>query len=303
MNGYVYLKNLGKGGMGQVDLVYHEPTARLLALKKILRLSETDLVKRFERECRFTRELIHENLIRYVDSGISGKEPYLVMQYVTGGNLGDLLLERDEPLNAAEAVDFILSTLSGLEFMHKHKIVHRDIKPENVILMKTETGKVIPKITDFGLAKKYSESGGAIITQLGTALGTPIYVPPEQVKDARNVREPADIYSVGMTLYYLLTGQFPFNFPTLFELKQLQQKLMTAKSLGELLAKMVKAKQVKQPMAIVFTEEPIPIRQRNPNIHQKLGDVVDRSIKKDINQRYQTATEFRNELLHVMKTL
>ncbi len=298
---YILVKELGIGGMGRVDIVYHYPTNRLSALKKMKNLSDMLLTKRFERECRFTRELIHENLVRYIDSGVNGKEPYLVMQYMTGGNLNDILMARNEPLNSGEAVEYISDVLSGLEFMHKHKIIHRDIKPENVVLMKTDSGKLIPKITDFGLAKKYSESGGTIITLLGTALGTPIYMPPEQVKDARNAREPADLYSVGITLYYLITGKFPFNFPTLFELKQLQQRLMTGKSLGKLLTKMLKAKEVQQPMLIVLTEEPVPIQEKNPNIPKKLADVIDRSIKKEISKRYQTAEEFRKELTNAMK--
>jgi len=261
------------------------------------------LGKRFERECRFTKELIHENLIRYIDSGIDRKNPYLVMQYVAGGNLGDLLLTQDKPLNPRDAVEYIVDALSGLEFMHKHKIVHRDIKPENIVLSKTDSGRLIPKITDYGLAKKYTESGGVVLTQLGTALGTPIYVPPEQVRDARNAREPADLYSMGVTLYYLLTGQFQFNFPTLFELKQLQQRLLTGKSLGALLMGMLRAKQVKEPMLIVLSDEPIPIRERDPNIPKKLADVVDHSIKKEINRRYQSAGEFKEELINVCKTL
>jgi len=300
---YILVKDLGIGGMGKVEIVYHHPTNRLLALKKMKNLSDMLLTKRFERECRFTRELIHENLVRYIDSGVNGKEPYLVMQYITGGNLNDILMARNEPLNSREAIEYIIDVLSGLEFMHKHKIIHRDIKPENVVLMKTDSGKLIPKITDFGLAKRYAESGGTVLTQRGTALGTPIYMPPEQVRDARNAREPADLYSVGITFYYLITGKFPFNFPTIFELKQLQQRLKTGRSLGELLTKMVKAKEVQQPMLIVLNEEPIPIRERNPNIPKKLADVIDRSIKKDISRRYQSAAEFRKELINVMRAL
>ncbi|MFZ5993479.1 MAG: protein kinase domain-containing protein [Thermodesulfobacteriota bacterium] len=300
---YILVKDLGIGGMGRVDIVYHHPTNRLLALKKMKNLSDMLLTKRFERECRFTRELIHENLVRYIDSGVNGKEPYLVMQYITGGNLNDILMARNEPLNSREAIEYIIDVLSGLEFMHKHKIIHRDIKPENIVLMKTDSVKLIPKITDFGLAKKYAESGGTVLTQRGTALGTPIYMPPEQVRDARNAREPADLYSVGITLYYLLTGKYPYKFPTPFELKQLQQRLVTGRSLGELLKGMLRAKEVKQAMNIVLTEEPVPIQEKNPDIPKRLADVVDRSIKKDIGRRYQSAAEFRKQLFDVSKAL
>lgn len=299
VNGYVVLRNLGKGGMGSVDLVYHRQTGRLLALKKILKLSNGELVKRFEREIRFTRDLIHENLIRYIDSGIDGKEPYLVMQYIAEGHLGDLLLARGRPFEASEAVEYMAGALSGLEIMHRNKIIHRDIKPENILIKKNHSGKPIPKITDLGLAKKYSESGGTVLTQRGTGLGTLLYMPPEQIRDARSVRETADLYSIGVTLYYLLTGCFPYKFPTNLELKKHQQRLEKGKSLAELLMVVVEADKL-NPMHIILTQEPVPIRNRNSKISQKLARIVDRSIQKDIGKRYQTAVEYRKDLVRAI---
>ena len=297
INGYAVIGRLGEGGMGKVDLVCHRQTGRLLALKTISKLSGADMVKRFEREVRFTRDLVHENLIRYFDSGIHRREPYLVMQYISDGNLEDMLIARGRPLEAQEAGLCISGVLSGLETMHKNKMIHRDIKPQNILIKKDISGKVIPKITDLGLAKKYSESGGSVLTQRGVAMGTILYMPPEQIRDTRSVREPADLYSVGVTLYYLLTGKFPFDFPTQLEIQELRDNLHKEKSLGELMMFLVSQKRL-SPMHIILTEEPIPVRERNPEISKKLARIVDRSVKKEIRKRYQTASEFKKDLLN-----
>jgi len=296
INGYTVLGNLGKGGMGTVDLVYHKQTGRLLALKKITKLTTPELVKRFDREVRFTRDLVHENLIRYIDSGIHGREPYLVMQYVSGGNLEDMLVKLGKPFEPLEAGKHMAGVLSGLEVMHRNKMVHRDIKPQNIMVKKNSSGSIIPKITDLGLAKKYAESGGSLLTQRGTAMGTILYMPPEQIRDARSVRETADLYSVGVTLYYLLTGRFPYNFPTQLEIQDLRDRLHKGKSLGEVLMLIMGDKKL-SPMHIILTDEPIPVRERNPAISEKLARVLDRGVRKETGARYQTAGEFRKDLL------
>lgn len=298
---YILVKKLQEGGFGRVELVYHSPTCRLLALKTMKELSEI-MAKRFEREVRFTREMVHPNLVRYVDSGMWGTQPYLVMQFVEGGSLRDHLLERNRPLSPFEAVEFMTGTLAGLEFMHRHFILHRDLKPDNILLKKDASGQMIPKLTDLGLAKKYTESGGTMLTQKGTGMGTILYMCPEQIKDTRSVKEPADLYALGVTLYEMLTGRFPYNFPTNLELQQLQRKMEQGKSLGEILLAVIQAKKL-EPMYIILNNEPIPIRQRNPEIPEKLAQIVDRAVKKDIPRRYQSAAEFRDDLLRVQKTL
>ena len=296
INDYTVIGTLGEGGMGKVYLVVHKKTGRLLALKKISKLSGPDMVKRFEREVRFTRDLVHENLIRYIDSGIHGREPYMVMQYISGGNLEDMLFKRGKPLETNIAGICIAGVLSGLEIMHKKKMVHRDIKPPNILVKTDSSGNIISKITDLGIAKKYSESGGSVLTQRGAAMGTILYMPPEQIRDTRSVREPADLYSVGVTLYYLLTGRFPYNFPTQLEIQNLRDRLHKDKSLGEVMMILV-SEQKLSPMHIILTEETIPVRERNPAISEKLARVIDRAVRKDISERYQKASDFRKDLL------
>jgi eukaryotic-like serine/threonine-protein kinase len=294
--GYALIKNIGKGGMGRVDLVYHEPTARILVMKKILKLDNDQLVKRFEREVRFTKELVHENLVRYIDSGIDRREPYLVMQYVPGGCLGNLLLKHKKPFQPKEAVPYIAGALSGLQVMHEQDIVHRDIKPENILLRTDASGKTTAKLADFGLAKKYSESGGSVITQQGMMLGTLLYMPPEQIKDSRNVRWPADTYAMGVTLYYLLTGNFPFNFPTKLEVQGLLQKDPKMRGMTEQFIELVQKKKL-HPANIILNEEPKPVLQRNPSLPARLAAVIDKAVRKEVKSRYQSAAQFREELL------
>jgi serine/threonine-protein kinase len=299
IKGYIVLKNLGHGGMGKVDLVYHPATARVLIMKKILKLENEQLVKRFEREVRFTQGLVHPNLVRYVDSGIDGREPFLVMQYVRGSCLGNLLLARNKPLEPGEAVNYIVGALQGLEVMHKHGVIHRDIKPENILIKPDPKGKAAAKLADFGLAKKYAESGGAVLTQRGMILGSILHMSPEQIKDCRNVREPADTYSMGVTLYYLLSGQFPYDFPTKLNLQNRQLNDMKGYSLTKIQQLIVEEKRLNA-MNIILSNEPLPILKRKSSIPKKLAQVVDKSIIKDIGSRYQSAADFRKDLLKAL---
>ena len=120
------------------------------------------------------------------------------------------------------AIGIILGVLEGIEYLHRQKIIHRDIKPQNILVVGQppkgqESGEPnTPKITDFGLAVCYGRAGGTRLTKVGTGMGTLMYMAPEQVKDAGNVREPADLYSVGIMLYYLLTGCSIFDYTTFF---------------------------------------------------------------------------------------
>jgi serine/threonine-protein kinase len=298
-NGYVVIKTLGHGGMGRVDLVYHPETARVLVMKKILKLENEQLVKRFEREVRFTKELVHPNLVRYVDSGVDGREPFLIMQYMRGSCLGNLLLARNKPLEPKETVNYIAGALEGLKVMHENGIIHRDIKPENILIKPDPRGKPVPKLADFGLAKKYAESGGFVLTQKGMILGTLLYMSPEQIKDCRNVREPADTYSMGITLYYLLTGQFPYDFPTKLELQERQLKDLQSHDLESILLKVMADRRL-VPALIVLLNEPIPILQRKSSIPKKLAQVVDKAVRKDVGKRYQSAADFRQDLLKAL---
>ncbi len=299
---YEVIKVLGQGGMGKVYQVCHRPTRRILALKQLLNLNDKQLIKRFSRETRYMQEINHPNAIRYIGSGESSEGPYLVMEMAYGGNLQHLLEKNNHSyLKVDEAVQYIEATLEGLEYIHKMDIVHRDLKPENILLQEAENGLIIPKITDFGLAKKYGEAGGTIITKFGVCMGTAFFIPPEQILDARSVRAPADIYSLGVTLYYLLTGQFPYNFPTSLEIiRYFYDKKIKFRNMAEAEALFIRIKNGQNPYRLILEESPTPIRENKPDIPLKLATIVDKAVKKDPGQRFQTAAEFRQALLKIL---
>ena len=308
IDGYEVIRKLGEGGMGRVFKVYQRQTARVFALKEVLRLSQDQLIRRFERETRYMKELCHRNVLRSVDSGVTGEGPYLVMEFACRGNLDSAPITTGcfdfAGLPISQAVSHVLDALDGLEFIHNHKIVHRDLKPENILLQEGQDGKPVPKIADFGLAKKYSEAGGSHLTQVGVGLGSLLYMPPEQIKDARSVREPADTYAMGVTLYYLLTGKYPYNFPTRQDILRFHlQQQQKAKNPAEALLLLMQLQKIKSPQLIILTEKPTPIREKKPEIPVKLAEVVDKSINKEIPARFGSAAEFKKALQAVQKAL
>jgi eukaryotic-like serine/threonine-protein kinase len=270
INDYEIIKDLGKGAMGKVCLAYHTPTARLVALKE-MHIEGGILAARFNQEIRVVKIVLHENALCFIDNGqdkLTGKA-YLVMEYASGGNMEDVFMKHPatRPGSRLGVVRCIIESLKGLAHIHGQRIVHRDIKPEN-ILFKDEKRKT-PKVADFGLAKEYSGAGGTRITKFGQGLGTPYYMPPEQFKDARDVTETADLYSMGVTLYRLLTGTYPFDFSTSSPRNFYQ---------------------------IVLDDSPIPIRERCPHLSTDLAAVVDKAVEKDVRKRFQSADEFRLQL-------
>lgn len=304
---YEVCGGLGEGGMGVVYLAYHRPTARVLVLKQMKDLTDPLLVKRFEREVRLLKGLAHQHVVRCVDAGIDAKgAPYLATEYVAGGSLEDEVVARGGRLHCEDAVNLTCQVLEGLEYIHTKSIVHRDIKPPNVLLLHlTTTGgpeRRIAKLADFGLAVCYARAGGTRVTKRDTALGTLMFMPPEQVRDAGSVREPADIYAVGVTLYYLLTGRYTFDFPTPADVLEFRKRNQEAwKRPQEALQLMMRLQKIMHPFRIILEETPIPIRQREASIPPKLAEVVDRAVQKEARARFQSAAEFRTALQQAMR--
>ncbi len=306
IDSYEVLQVLGEGGMATVYQVYHPQTGRVLALKQVLNITDSILVRRFEREIRYMRELSHPNILRYIDSGISEEGPYLITEMAWKRSLNELMRERMAPLSLSEAVYLVEQSLKGLEFIHKRKIIHRDIKPSNILLQEVQGVSyfnLIPKIADFGIAKKYADAGGSTLTQLGDKLGTVPFMPPEQIEDPRNVREPADLYSMGVTLYYLLTGSLPYHYPSSLEVFKFMSEREEHLDFNEARQLMVRLKGYSNPFQIVLSEEPIPIEERNPDIPPPFAKVVNRAIKKKISERFQSAREFRETLREAWKEI
>jgi WD40 repeat protein/tRNA A-37 threonylcarbamoyl transferase component Bud32 len=215
---YRLLEPLGSGGMGTVYKARHLLMDRVVALKVIHRrlLRNPRVVERFRLEAKAAARLAHPNIVTAYDAEHVGGCHFLVMEFLEGTSLAALVADRG-PLPAAEACEYARQAALGLQHAHEHGMVHRDIKPQNLML--TPAGRV--KVLDFGLAHITDEhevgSGdttevapAAALTHASTVLGTPDYMAPEQATDARAVDVRTDIYALGCTLYFLLTGRPPF---------------------------------------------------------------------------------------------
>jgi serine/threonine-protein kinase len=233
---YVVLDKLGEGGMGKVYKAKQLRLNRLVALKVIrpnLIANETAL-KRFHREAKAAAQLAHPNIVRLFDADQVGDRHFLAMEYVEGADLACLIKDAG-PLPIEMACSFIRQAAAGLEHAHDLGMVHRDIKPSNLLVTaprkdrKTGPAGAI-KILDMGLARvggaDETESAETALTKDGTVIGTPDYMSPEQAKNSSTVDGRSDLYSLGCTFYFLLTGQPPF--PTGTTLEKLLQHQMDA---------------------------------------------------------------------------
>ena len=205
---YQILGELGKGGMGSVYLAKHTRLHRNVALKLLPDhlAADPQFRGRFEREMAVIGQLDHPNLVSARDAGIEANRLFLVMELLEGANLADLV-ETTGPLATADACEAIRQAALGLHFAHQHGMVHRDVKPGNLFLTKSGVVKVI----DLGLARVHnSETANDNLSSMQTTLGTPHYMAPEQWEHSLGVDLAADIYALGCTLYFLLTGEPPF---------------------------------------------------------------------------------------------
>ena len=295
---YVVRRRLGKGAMGEVFLARHAETGRLVALKRILDVTDPELAKRFRRELTILGTLVHENVARFIEADLdTNRRPYVVAEYVPDGDLHEWIAKRGGRLPHGEAVAVMGAVLRGLEYLHARAVLHRDIKPGNILLRRAPGERLIPKLADFGLAKSYALAGGTRITRPGTGLGTVFFMPPEQIRDAMRVREAADVYAAGATLYYLLTGRFCFDFPTEVDvLRLLNANPARWKSPQDAWHHMMKVQRLRHPHLIVLEDQPIPLRKRDRSIPRALAEVVDRAVQKAPEKRFATAAEFRQAL-------
>jgi serine/threonine protein kinase len=218
---YHILEQIGEGGMATVFKAFDTQLERDVALKVIHPefVRSEDFLKRFEREAKLIARQTHPNIVSEIDYGVYENVPYMVMEYVQGGTLKEKM---GKPQSWQEAARLLAPIARALEAAHRQKIVHRDVKPGNILL--TQTGE--PMLSDFGIAKLLETSGVMDLTRPGVGMGTPEYMAPEQGL-GQAVDHRADIYSLGVVFYEMVTGRTPYqaDTPMAVMLKQMSESL------------------------------------------------------------------------------
>lgn len=261
---YVIERAVGAGGMGTVLLARDVALDRLVAIKVVSSdvVLTTGVRERFLREARTVAKLRHPNIVAVHSAGEAAGMLYFVMEYVDGESLRERLV-RDGPLDPAAATRLVRELAGALEHAHATGIVHRDLKPENVLL---ERGTGTARLTDFGVARAFSESGDERLTGTGMTIGTPRYMSPEQATGERAIDGRSDVYSLGLLAYEALTGRpvFDGSGPTVI---------------------------VKQ-----ITERPEPLATRVPGVSAGLATAIDRALEKEPDARWPSAGAMRDAL-------
>jgi len=223
--------------------------------------SDPTFVARFRQEAQAAANLSHPNIVNMYDWGRDGETYYIVMEYVKGTDLKSLVAQQG-PLDPRKAAEYAAQVCSALAVAHGYDIIHRDIKPHNIVLAPDGTVKVM----DFGIAR----AGNTTMTQTGSVLGTAQYISPEQAQ-GKQLSPASDLYSLGVTLYELVTGRPPFDADT-----------PVATALQQV------------------NDEPIPPRQVRASIPPALEAVILRAMRKNPAERYTSATEMRDDLRRVL---
>ena len=261
---YRLIRELARGGMGVVYEAEREGLDRRVALKQLLAGGQAtaEEVERFLVEARIAARLRHPHIVGIHDVGQEGGNPYFAMDFIEGEDL-DSRLRREGPLPGREAADLARKLAEALAYAHARAVLHRDIKPANVLLHEGQ-----PILTDFGLAKDVQQEGQSGLTQAGAVMGTPSYMPPEQAEGHNElVDRRADVYSLGATLYAMLTGEPPFKGAT-----------------------------VLNTITQVLSHEPVPPRKRQPGVERDLEVICLKCLEKEPAARYPTAQALAEDL-------
>jgi serine/threonine-protein kinase len=255
---------IGRGGMGVVYRARDERLKRLVAIKVLPPelAYRADIRARFMREAETAARISHPNVVPIHSVGEADDLVYFVMGYVDGESLA-VRLKRRGRLSIEESRRICRETADALSAAHQQGVIHRDVKPDNILLEGTR-GRVM--VTDFGIAKALS-AGGGTLTEAGIAIGTPAFMSPEQAAGEREIDGRSDIYSLGVVTYQMVTGELPFQAPTVPGLLMKQ-----------------------------ISEEPTPVDEKRPDVPRELGQTVMRCLEKDPERRWPTADALRRAL-------
>jgi serine/threonine-protein kinase len=246
---------LGVGGMSTVQLAFDERLERYVAIKLLAEHLADDptFVSRFRREALAAARLVHPNIVQVFDFGFDERQRqhFIVMEHVSGHSCAELLRDHGR-MEVDQAVDVVTQACRGLDYAHRNGVVHRDVKPGNLLVSDSD----VVKLADFGIARATDQSS---ITQVGSVLGTAAYLAPEQAR-GEEAGPRADLYSLGVVTYQLLTGRLPYEANSLSELALKQQR-----------------------------EPPVPVDEVNPRVPPELADAVALALSLDKEERPASA--------------
>src|SRR5688572_12658762 len=267
---YEIKRLLGEGGMGAVyegeNTLIHRRVAIKVLHSGVAALEEA--VKRFENEAQAAGRIGSDHIVEVLDLGrLDSGDRYMVMEFLKGESLSARIAARGR-LSPSEIADIGLQLLEGLSAAHEAGIIHRDLKPDNIFLLTKAKGRAdFVKIFDFGISKFNVLGKDFSMTRTGSVMGTPYYMSPEQARGAKNLDARLDVYAAGVILYEAATGRVPFDGDTF----------------NELLIKIV-------------TEEPPAVRALVPELDAGLAEIIDRARRKNPDERFASAREFRDAL-------
>ncbi len=263
---YEVVSHIATGGMGAVYKARDPDTGRLVAVKVLSpeMASQQSMVVRFKREARSVGKLRHDNIVTLYEFGEAAGTYFLALEFIDGRDLHEYV-EKKGPLSAEEALDYMIQACRALDHAHRCNIVHRDIKPSNFLLTSRE-GRPLIKLTDMGLAREVDKDENRV-TKAGTTVGTLDFMSPEQARDSGSADIRSDLYSLGGTWFFLLTGQPPFP----------------GGGLGERLFR-------------IMNEEPPDVRTLNPDVPEGVAATIQRLLLKDPRYRYQNPKELLDDL-------
>jgi len=263
LSGYKILKKIGSGGMGDVYLAEHEKLERKVAIKSLHKnlATDTSFRERFSQEAKTHSKLDHPNIVKLLDYKERKDGLFLIMEYVDGKQLDEHIKKVTGPIPEKELTTLFAQVLDAIGYAHEEGLVHRDIKPSNIMIDKR--GRI--KVLDFGIAKMQEEEKG--LTKTGIQIGTAAYMSPEQV-NAKKVDKLSDIYSLGVTLFYMAAGKPPYDEET--NTFSIQTKIVS---------------------------DPFPLASKiYPGVSKKLERIILKSTQKDKKDRYNSCEAFKNDL-------